>query len=76
MFSTAYRPCCFVSERRIWAKMTVRRRAAIDEIFHEDAVFYMTQKAVYFVAGRDDRNCWRDKSTHPDFEYQPLFPSR
>jgi hypothetical protein len=27
----------------------VRRRAAIDEIFHEDAVFY-DQKAVYFVA--------------------------
>jgi len=25
------------------------RRAAIDEIFHEDAVFY-AQKAVYFVA--------------------------
>jgi hypothetical protein len=27
----------------------VRRRAAIDEIFHEDAVFY-DPKAVYFVA--------------------------
>ena len=27
----------------------VRRRAAIDEIFHEDAVFY-NPKAVYFVA--------------------------
>ena len=27
----------------------VRRRAAIDEIFHEDAVFYDPQ-AVYFVA--------------------------
>jgi hypothetical protein len=28
----------------------VRRRAAIDEIFHEDAVFY-DPRAVYFVAG-------------------------
>jgi hypothetical protein len=28
----------------------VRRRAAIDEIFHEDAVFY-DPKAAYFVAG-------------------------
>ena len=28
----------------------VRRRAAIDEIFHEDAVFYDPQ-AAYFVAG-------------------------
>ena len=27
----------------------VRRRAAIDEIFHEDAVFH-APKAVYFVA--------------------------
>jgi len=27
---------------------TVRRRAAIDEIFHEDAVFY-DPKAMYFV---------------------------
>src|SRR5712664_482154 len=37
--------------------------------------YSMTQKAVYFV-GRDeiDRIAGVIKATHPDFEYQPLFP--
>jgi hypothetical protein len=54
----------------------VRRRAAIDEIFHEDAVFYDPQGGIF--RGRDeiDRNAGVIKATHPDFEYQPLFPSR
>jgi len=35
----------------------------------------MTPKAVYFVVGtRIDRIAGVIKATHPDFEYQPLFP--
>ena len=51
-----------------------RRRAAIDEIFTEDCVFYDPSKSVY--RGRDeiDRIAGVIKATHPDFEYQPLSP--
>jgi SnoaL-like protein len=51
----------------------VRRRAAIDEIFHEDAVF-CEPKGTY--RGRDeiDRIAGVIKSAHPDFRYEPLFP--
>jgi SnoaL-like protein len=53
---------------------SVRRRAAIDEIFHEDAVFHDPKGAVY--RGRDaiDRIAGVIKATHPDFQYQPLSP--
>jgi len=52
----------------------VRRRAAIDEIFHEDAVFYDPKGGVF--RGRDeiDRIAGVIKATHPDFEYRPLAP--
>jgi len=52
----------------------VRRRAGIDEIFHEDAVFYDPKGGVF--RGRDeiDRIAGVIKAKHPDFEYQPLFP--
>jgi hypothetical protein len=48
-----------------------RRRAAIDEIFTEDCVFY-EPRGVY--RGRDeiDRVAGAIKSTHPDFRYQPI----
>ena len=54
----------------------VRRRAAIDEIFHEDAVFYDPKGGVF--CGRDEihRIAGVIKATHPDFEYQPLLPPR
>jgi hypothetical protein len=54
----------------------VGRRAAIDEIFHEDAVFYDPKDGIF--RGRDeiDRIAGVIKATHPDFEYQPLFPLR
>lgn len=47
-----------------------RRRAAIDEIFTEDAVFY-EPNGVH--RGRDaiDRVAGVIKATHPDFRYQP-----
>jgi SnoaL-like protein len=52
----------------------VRRRAAIDEIFHEDAVFHDPQSGVF--RGRDeiDRIAGAIKATHPDFKYRPLSP--
>jgi hypothetical protein len=51
-----------------------RRRTAIDEIFHEDAVFYEPGGGVY--RGRDeiDRIAGEVKGTHPDFRYQPIAP--
>lgn len=50
----------------------VRRRAAIDEIYAEDAVFYDPNNGVY--RGRDeiDRIAGTIKATHPDFQYQPI----
>jgi hypothetical protein len=52
----------------------VRRRAAIDEIFHENAVFHDPKGGIF--RGRDeiDRIAGLIKATHPDFEYQPLLP--
>jgi len=52
----------------------VRRRAAIDAIFHEDAVFHDPKGGIF--RGRDeiDRIAGATKATHPDFDYQPLFP--
>jgi hypothetical protein len=49
----------------------VRRRRAVDEIFHEDAVFHDPRGA---YRGRDeiDRIAGVIKATHPDFRYQPL----
>ena len=50
----------------------VRRRAAINEIWHEDGVFYDPNKGVF--RGRDeiDRIAGKIKATHPDFRYQPI----
>ena len=48
-----------------------RRRAAIDEIFTEDCVFY---EPMGVHRGRDeiDRVAGEIKATHPDFRYQPI----
>ena len=48
------------------------RRAAIDELFTEDCVFYDPRKGVY--RGRDeiDRIAGAIRATHPDFQYQPI----
>jgi hypothetical protein len=49
-----------------------QRRALIDEIWHEDGVFYDPNKGVY--RGRDeiDRIAGAIKATHPDFRCQPI----
>ena len=49
-----------------------RRRAAIDEIFTEDCVFYEPSGRVY--RGRDEieRVAGTLRAMHPDFRYQPL----
>jgi hypothetical protein len=49
-----------------------RRRAAIDEIFAEDCVFYDPNKAVYLGRDEIDRIAGAIKATHPEFRYQPI----
>src|SRR5258707_8482977 len=51
----------------------VRRRAAVDEIFTDDCVFY-EPRGTY--RGRDeiDRIAGVIKAIHPDFQYQPIVP--
>ncbi|MGO8947491.1 MAG: nuclear transport factor 2 family protein [Ktedonobacterales bacterium] len=49
-----------------------RRRAAIDELYTEDGVFYDPNSGAY--RGRDaiDGVAGAIKATHPDFRYQPI----
>jgi hypothetical protein len=49
-----------------------RRRAAVDELWTEDGVFYDPNRGVY--RGRDeiDRIAGAIRATHPDFRYQPI----
>jgi hypothetical protein len=49
-----------------------RRRAAIDELYTEDGVFYDPSKGA--CRGRDeiDRVAGAIRATHPDFRYQPI----
>lgn len=51
-----------------------RRRAAVQELFHEDAVFY--DPGGHVARGRNEieRIAGVIKATHPDFEYRPLSP--
>ena len=49
-----------------------RRRAAIDELFTEDSVFYDPMSGAH--RGRDeiDRVAGEVRAMHPDFQYQPI----
>ena len=49
-----------------------RRRAAIDEIYNEDCVFYDPNSGAH--CGRDeiDRIAGAIRATHPDLQYQPI----
>ena len=51
----------------------VRRRAAIDEIYTEDVVFYeQPSKNVYRGREEIDRIAGALRAKHPDFRYQPI----
>jgi hypothetical protein len=49
-----------------------RRRAAIDEIFTEDCVFYDPLGGLYRGHDEIHRVAGAIKATHPDFRYQPI----
>jgi len=49
-----------------------RRRAAIDEIFTEDCVFYDPGGSVYRGRGEIDRIAGALRAAHPDFRYQVI----
>ena len=49
-----------------------RRRAAIDELYTEDGVFYDPGKGVYRGCDEIDRIAGVIRATHPDFQYQPI----
>ena len=52
----------------------LRRRAAIDEILHEDAVFHDPNGGIYYGRDEIDRIAGVIKGNHPDFRYQPISP--
>jgi hypothetical protein len=49
-----------------------RRRAAIDEIFTKDGVFYDPNGGAYHGREEIDRIAGVLRATHPDFTYQPI----
>src|SRR5438132_5244689 len=49
-----------------------RRRAAIDEMWTEDGVFYDPKTGVHRGCDEIDRVAGAIKATHPDFRYQPI----
>ena len=49
-----------------------RRRAAIDEIFTEDGVFYDPMGGIYRGRDQMDRIAGAVRATHLDFRYQPI----
>jgi SnoaL-like domain len=50
----------------------VRRRAAIDEIFTKDCVFYEPSGHVYHGRDEIDRVAGSIRATHADYRYQPI----
>ncbi|HEY2569579.1 MAG TPA: nuclear transport factor 2 family protein [Candidatus Udaeobacter sp.] len=50
----------------------VRRRAAIDEIWAEDGVFYDPKTGVHRGRNEIDRVAGAIRSTHPGFQYHPI----
>jgi hypothetical protein len=49
-----------------------RRRAAIDEIFNQDCVFYDPMGGVYRRRDEIHRIAGEVRATHLDFRYQPI----
>ena len=50
----------------------LRRRAALEELWNEDGVFYDPNKGVYRGHDEIDRVAGALRATHPDFQYQPI----
>ena len=50
----------------------VRRRAAHEELWNEDGVFYDPNKGSYHGHDEIDRIAGALRATHPDFQYQPI----
>ena len=71
--STLYRPCLLRNLHDVFGEIDpVRRRKAIDEIFHEDAVFH-EPNGIY--RGRDESTASPAyQGYYPHFRYQPLTP--
>ena len=49
-----------------------RRRAAVQELYTEDGVFYDPSKGVYSGREEIDRIAGEIRATHLDFRYQPI----
>jgi hypothetical protein len=49
-----------------------RRRAALEELYTEDCVFYDPNKGVYHGRDEIDRIAGAIRATHPAFRYQPI----
>jgi hypothetical protein len=49
-----------------------RRRAALKELFHEEAVFYDPNKSEHRGHAAIDHIAGVIKATHPDYRYQPI----
>ncbi len=50
----------------------VRRRAAIDDLWTEDGVFYDPKSGAHRGGDEIDRVAGTIKATHPDFRYQSI----
>jgi SnoaL-like domain len=53
---------------------SVRRRAAIEEIWREDGEFHDPKGGIFRGHDEINRIAGVIRSTHPDFRYQPRFP--
>ena len=52
-----------------------RRRAAVEEIYTEDVVFYDPSKNAYHGRDEIERIAGVIRATHPEFTYQPIAES-
>lgn len=68
----AFQPCSHNLHDVFGEGDPARRRAAIDDIWAEDGVFYDPKSGIH--RGRDeiDRVAGAIQATHPDFQYQPI----
>jgi hypothetical protein len=56
----------------VFGKATLCRRAALEELWNEDGVFYDPNKGVYRGHDEIDRIAGAVRATHPAFQYQPI----